>query len=61
VLIDLARTEELDNMVRVMGSTYVDEMVQDAARTIRGLLGAEPHRLPCCGHAIRVPRVPEGR
>jgi EAL domain-containing protein (putative c-di-GMP-specific phosphodiesterase class I)/GGDEF domain-containing protein len=39
VLIDLARTEEIDNGVRVMGSAYVDEIVQEAARTIRALLG----------------------
>jgi EAL domain-containing protein (putative c-di-GMP-specific phosphodiesterase class I) len=39
VLVDLARAELLNTGVRVMGSNYVDDMVQAAARSLRALLG----------------------
>ena len=39
VLVDLARTDQLASSARVMGASFVDEMVQDAARTIRGAIG----------------------
>ncbi|RYY24581.1 MAG: GGDEF domain-containing protein [Sphingomonadales bacterium] len=39
VLVDLARPEQLATGVRVMGSGYVDNLVQEATRTLRELLG----------------------
>lgn len=39
VLVDLARAEQLNTGVRVMGSGYIDDMVQEASRTLRGTLG----------------------
>lgn len=39
VLIDLARAEQLNTGVRVMGSGYIDDMVQEATRTLRAILG----------------------
>ena len=41
VLVDLARAEQLNNGVRVMGAGYVDDMVQEATRTLRTTVGAE--------------------
>lgn len=41
VIIDLARAEQLSSGVRVMGSTFIDDMVAEAARTLRGVLGAQ--------------------
>jgi EAL domain-containing protein (putative c-di-GMP-specific phosphodiesterase class I) len=38
VLIDLARTDQIDDIVRVLGSAHLDEMVRDAARNVRWLL-----------------------
>lgn len=38
VMIELARTEQLDNGVRVLGSDYVDDLVRQGARTIRAVL-----------------------
>ncbi len=38
VLVDLARMEQLNSSSRVMGSGFVDDMVRDAARTIRAAL-----------------------
>jgi EAL domain-containing protein (putative c-di-GMP-specific phosphodiesterase class I)/GGDEF domain-containing protein len=38
ILIDLARAEQLDSGVRVMGSSYIDDMVQDATRMLRAML-----------------------
>lgn len=40
VLIDLARSEEISNGLRVVGPVYIETMVQDAARKIRAGLGA---------------------
>jgi EAL domain-containing protein (putative c-di-GMP-specific phosphodiesterase class I)/GGDEF domain-containing protein len=40
VLLDLARAEQLNTSARVMGSSFVDEMVQEAARALRTVLGA---------------------
>jgi EAL domain-containing protein (putative c-di-GMP-specific phosphodiesterase class I)/GGDEF domain-containing protein len=39
VLVDLARAEQLNIGVRVMGSGYIDDMVQEATRTLRSILG----------------------
>jgi EAL domain-containing protein (putative c-di-GMP-specific phosphodiesterase class I)/GGDEF domain-containing protein len=39
VLLDLARAEQLNTSARVMGSSFVDEMVQEAARALREVLG----------------------
>lgn len=39
VLVELARPEELNSGVRVLGSDYVDGLIQEAARTIRSILG----------------------
>ncbi|RYF11678.1 MAG: GGDEF and EAL domain-containing protein, partial [Oxalobacteraceae bacterium] len=39
VLVDLARAEQLATGARVMGSSYVDDMVQEATRTLRAILG----------------------
>ena len=39
VLLDLARAEQLNTGVRVMGSSYVDDMVQEATLTLRAVLG----------------------
>jgi EAL domain-containing protein (putative c-di-GMP-specific phosphodiesterase class I)/GAF domain-containing protein len=41
VLVDLARAEQLSTGVRVMGSTFIDEMVKEAARTLRAALGPQ--------------------
>ncbi len=41
VLIDLARHEQLNNGLRVMGAAYLDQIVQDAARTISAAIGRE--------------------
>lgn len=38
-LVDLARAEQLNTGARVMGSSYVDDMVQEATRTLRAILG----------------------
>jgi EAL domain-containing protein (putative c-di-GMP-specific phosphodiesterase class I)/GGDEF domain-containing protein len=40
VLLDLARNDQLNNGLRVIGSAFIDEMVQEAARTLRTALGA---------------------
>ncbi|OBX18042.1 diguanylate phosphodiesterase [Erythrobacter sp. QSSC1-22B] len=40
VLVELAGHEQLTEGIRVLGSDYVDTMVQEAARTLRKLLGA---------------------
>ena len=42
ILVDLARAEQLNTGVRVMGSGYVDDMVQEATRTLRAII--VPHR-----------------
>jgi EAL domain-containing protein (putative c-di-GMP-specific phosphodiesterase class I)/GAF domain-containing protein len=39
VLVDLARPEQLSNGLRVLGSGYLDQMVQEAARMITGAIG----------------------
>lgn len=39
VLVDLAGPEQLSDVARVMGSSYVDELVTEAARTIRAAVG----------------------
>lgn len=39
VLLDLARAEQLNNGVRVMGSGYVDDMVREATLALRAVLG----------------------
>lgn len=44
VLVDLARAEQLHNSTRVMGSAYVDDLVQKAALSLRAVLG--PGRTP---------------
>ena len=41
VLLDLARNDQLDNGLRVMGSTFIDDMVQHAARSLRTALGPD--------------------
>jgi len=41
VLVDLARSEQLNTGVRVMGSGYIDDMVQEATRTLRAILGPD--------------------
>lgn len=41
ILVDLARGEQVNAGVRVMGSSYVDDMVREATRTLKGLLGAD--------------------
>lgn len=38
VLIDLARTDQVDDVVRVLGAAHLDRLVQDAARLLRGRL-----------------------
>ena len=40
ILLDLARNDQLSNGLRVLGPSFVDDMVQDAARTLRAALGA---------------------
>nr|WP_277924493.1 GGDEF and EAL domain-containing protein [Sphingomonas sp. CROZ-RG-20F-R02-07] len=40
VLLDLARNDQLSNGLRVIGPSFADDMVQDAARTLRAALGA---------------------
>ena len=40
ILLDLARNDQLSNGLRVLGPSFVDDMVQDAARTLRAVLGA---------------------
>jgi EAL domain-containing protein (putative c-di-GMP-specific phosphodiesterase class I)/GGDEF domain-containing protein len=40
VLLDLARAEQLNAGVRVMGSGYVDDMVQEATLALRTVLGS---------------------
>ncbi|MXO64789.1 EAL domain-containing protein [Altericroceibacterium endophyticum] len=41
VLVDLARPEQLDNGLRVMGATFMDQVVKDAARAISAAIGRE--------------------
>jgi GAF domain-containing protein len=38
VLLDLSRPEQINNMVRVMGPSHVDDMVRDAALELRATL-----------------------
>jgi len=40
-LVSLAKPEQISNALRVMGSTYLDEMVGEAARMLRSVVGAE--------------------
>jgi EAL domain-containing protein (putative c-di-GMP-specific phosphodiesterase class I)/GGDEF domain-containing protein len=40
VLVDLARSEQLNDGVRVLGAAYLDQIVQGAARNIAAVLGA---------------------
>jgi EAL domain-containing protein (putative c-di-GMP-specific phosphodiesterase class I)/GAF domain-containing protein len=40
VLVDLGRAEQLNSGARVMGSGYVDDIVQEATRTLRRFLAA---------------------
>lgn len=40
VLLDLARNDQINNGLRVIGPSFVDDMVQEAARTLRTTLGA---------------------
>ena len=39
VLVDLASSEQLDDIARVAGPNYVDEMVEEAVRAIRSAIG----------------------
>jgi EAL domain-containing protein (putative c-di-GMP-specific phosphodiesterase class I)/GGDEF domain-containing protein len=39
VLVDLASPEQISNSIRVMGASYVDDMVSEAVRTIRSSIG----------------------
>jgi EAL domain-containing protein (putative c-di-GMP-specific phosphodiesterase class I)/GAF domain-containing protein len=39
VLVDLAHAEQLNTGIRVMGADYIDDLVQEATRTLRSLLG----------------------
>ncbi|WP_084698463.1 sensor domain-containing phosphodiesterase [Muricoccus aerilatus] len=39
VLVDLANPEQLSNSTRVMGSSYLDDMVRDMSRSIRMAIG----------------------
>ncbi|MDT9599132.1 putative bifunctional diguanylate cyclase/phosphodiesterase [Sphingosinicella rhizophila] len=41
MLVDLARHEQLDNGLRVMGAAFLDQIVREAARTITGALGRD--------------------
>ncbi len=41
VLIDLARHEQINSLMRVMGSAYVDDVVKEAGRMVRTALGPE--------------------
>jgi EAL domain-containing protein (putative c-di-GMP-specific phosphodiesterase class I)/GGDEF domain-containing protein len=41
VLMDLVRAEQLNAGVRVMGAAYVDDLVQEATRALRMVLGPE--------------------
>jgi EAL domain-containing protein (putative c-di-GMP-specific phosphodiesterase class I)/GGDEF domain-containing protein len=41
VLVDLARPEQLNSGVRVLGSTYLDQIVHEAARNISAVLGTD--------------------
>jgi GGDEF domain-containing protein len=41
VLVDLARHDQLNNGMRVMGAAYLDQIVQETARTISGAIGRE--------------------
>jgi EAL domain-containing protein (putative c-di-GMP-specific phosphodiesterase class I)/GGDEF domain-containing protein len=38
ILVDLARTDQIEDIVRVLGSEHLDELVRDAARAVRRLL-----------------------
>jgi EAL domain-containing protein (putative c-di-GMP-specific phosphodiesterase class I)/GAF domain-containing protein len=38
VLVDLARADQIDHAIRVMGPAYVDDFVREAARSLRALL-----------------------
>jgi EAL domain-containing protein (putative c-di-GMP-specific phosphodiesterase class I)/GGDEF domain-containing protein len=40
VLIDLARGDQLDQGLRVMGPAFIDDVVQEAAAALRSMLGA---------------------
>lgn len=41
VLVDLARPEQLNSGVRVLGAAYLDQIVHEAARNISAVLGPE--------------------
>lgn len=41
VLVDLASPEQLSNALRVMGASFVDDLVRDGARMIRAAIGPE--------------------
>jgi len=41
VLVDLAHSKEINNLLRVMGAGRIDDLVRDAAKALRGLLGSE--------------------
>lgn len=40
VLVDLARSDEINNIARVMGATRIDDVVRQAAEALRGQLGS---------------------
>jgi len=40
-LVDLASPEQLSDVVRVMGASYLDELIAEAARLIRSAIGVE--------------------
>jgi EAL domain-containing protein (putative c-di-GMP-specific phosphodiesterase class I)/GGDEF domain-containing protein len=39
VLVDVAKSEQLSHAIRAVGARYLDDLVRQAARTMRGLLG----------------------
>ena len=41
VVVDLARNNEVDHGMRVLGPTYIDDMVREGARLLRGALSAK--------------------
>jgi hypothetical protein len=54
VLLDLARTAQLDHGLRVLGPSFADDMVQHAARSLRAALGPGADSLPRRRHPVRV-------
>lgn len=56
VLVDLARTDQIDDLVRVLGAEHLDELVREAARALRAqLTRSSPYHVAATQFAFVLP------